>query len=365
MSTQQQGDLLWEPSEERLDRATMTRYMRWLEDERGLHFDDYDALWRWSTEELEDFWASLWEFFDVEASYDEVLRRRLDAGRQVVQRRRALLPRAHLPRQARRPRGDPPRLRAARRRGSGRGTSCARRPRASRAGLRAIGVERGDRVVAYMPNIPETIAAFFAVASLGAVWSSCSPDFGARSVVDRFAQIEPKVLLTVDGYRYGGKDHDRARADREGPGRDAVARAHRDARLPRCRRRRLGRRVPGDRRGAGVRPRPVRPPAVGPLLLGHDRAAEGDRALAGRDPARASQEAPPPPRRPGRRPPLLVHDDRLDDVELPGRRAAHRRVDRALRRQPGRAGHGRAVGPRRDDRDDDASARAPPTSRPA
>ena len=94
-------------------------------------------------------------------------------------------------------------------RGSGRGMSCARRPRAS-APACASGVERGDRVVAYMPNIPETIAAFHAVASLGAVWSSCSPDFGARSVIDRFAQIEPKVLLTVDGYRYGGKDFDRA-----------------------------------------------------------------------------------------------------------------------------------------------------------
>ena len=69
--------------------------------------------------------------------------------------------------------------------------------------------ERGDRVVAYLPNIPETAAAFYAVASLGAVWSSCSPDFGARSVVDRFAQIEPKVLFAVDGYRYGGKDFDR------------------------------------------------------------------------------------------------------------------------------------------------------------
>ena len=78
------------------------------------------------------------------------------------------------------------------------------------AGLKAMGIERGDRVVAYMPNIPETIAAFLATASLGAVWSSCSPDFGARCVVDRFAQIEPKVLLTVDGYRYGGKDHDRS-----------------------------------------------------------------------------------------------------------------------------------------------------------
>src|SRR5204862_4417916 len=79
-------------------------------------------------------------------------------------------------------------------------------------GLRALGVGRGDRVAAFMPNIPETIAAFLAVAGLGAIWSSCSPDFGARSVVDRFAQIEPKVLLAVDGYRYGGRDHDRGAA---------------------------------------------------------------------------------------------------------------------------------------------------------
>ncbi|NUT54748.1 MAG: acetoacetate--CoA ligase, partial [Thermoleophilia bacterium] len=78
------------------------------------------------------------------------------------------------------------------------------------AGLRALGVERGDRVAAYMPNIPEAIAAFLATASVGAVWSSCSPDFGARSVIDRFAQIEPKVFLAVDGYRYNGRDFDRA-----------------------------------------------------------------------------------------------------------------------------------------------------------
>src|SRR5204862_193775 len=77
------------------------------------------------------------------------------------------------------------------------------------AGLKKRGVEPGDRVVAYMPNIPEAAAAFLACASIGAIWSSCSPDFGKRSVVDRFAQIEPKVLLAVDGYRYGGKDFDR------------------------------------------------------------------------------------------------------------------------------------------------------------
>ena len=77
------------------------------------------------------------------------------------------------------------------------------------AGLRSLGVGPGDRVVAYLPNIEEAVAAFLACASIGAIWSSCSPDFGVRAVVDRFAQIEPKVLLAVDGYRYGGRDHDR------------------------------------------------------------------------------------------------------------------------------------------------------------
>ena len=114
MGTDKQGDLLWEPSEERIERATMTRYMGWLEDERGLEFDDYAALWEWSTDDLEAFWGSLWEFFDVQAEYDEVLPDRSMPGAHVVQRRRALLSRAHLPRPPGRPRGAPPRLRAAR-----------------------------------------------------------------------------------------------------------------------------------------------------------------------------------------------------------------------------------------------------------
>src|SRR5205807_6999293 len=77
-------------------------------------------------------------------------------------------------------------------------------------GLRSLGVQEGDRVVAYLPNIPETAAAFLACASIGAVWSPAAPEFGARSVIDRFAQVEPKVLLAIDGYRYGGKDFDRS-----------------------------------------------------------------------------------------------------------------------------------------------------------
>ena len=216
------------------------------------------------------------------------------------------------------------------------------------AGLRAQGVGRGDRVVAYMPNIPETAAAFLACASLGAVWSSCSPDFGARSVIDRFAQIEPKVLLAVRRYRYNGREFDRSR----GAGDD-----HRGAARAAAPRRSLGEEswdvADGERRGAGVRARAVRPPAVGPLLLRHDRPAEGDRAEPGRDPARAPEDAAPARRRAGRRPPLLVHHDRLDDVELHRLRAADRGDDPALRRLARVPGHGRAVGLRGAHADDD------------
>ena len=188
--------------------------------------------------------------------------------------------------------------------------------RAWRRGLRALGVERGDRVAAYMPNIPEAVAAFLATASIGAIWSSCSPDFGARSVIDRFAQIEPKVLLAVDGYRYNGRDFDR---------RETVERHRR-----RGRRRRSSRSATSTARGwpddpGGDARRSSRVPFDHPLWvlysLRHDRPAEGDRPGPGRDPARAPQEAPPARRRAGRRPRVLVHDDRLDDVELPRLRA--------------------------------------------
>jgi len=203
-----QGVLLWEPPRELIERATMTRYMRWLEAEKGLEFEDYDALWRWSTDDLEAFWASIWEFFGVAGDYERVL---ADAsmpgaewfrGAQVNYAEHAL-------------RGKPADrvaiLHASELRELDEWTWGELRQQVGRiaAGLRGLGVEPGDRVVAYMPNLPETIAALLAVASLGAVWSSTSPDFGARSVVDRFAQVEPKVLLAVDGYRYNGSDHDR------------------------------------------------------------------------------------------------------------------------------------------------------------
>ena len=197
------------------------------------------------------------------------------------------------------------------------------------AGLRGLGVERGDRVVAYMPNVPETLVAFLATASLGAIWSSCSPDFGASSVVDRFAQIEPKVMFCVDGYRYNGKDFDRtetvAGLQRQMPTLEhTVVVPYLDpapdlSRLDR--RHHLGRAAGGGRgRGASVRAGAVRPSALGPVLVWDHRPAEGDRAGPRRDPAGAPEEAPPPRRRAGGRPRLLVHDHRLDDVELPRRR---------------------------------------------
>ena len=204
------GELLWEPSTDIVERATMTRYMRWLADERGLAFDDYESLWEWSATEIEGFWASVWDFFEVEASApsSEVLPDRTMPGATWFPGAQLSYPQ-HIFRG--RSEADVAVLHASELRDLGEVTWGELREQVAQAaaGLRALGVERGDRVVAYMPNIPETLVAFLATASIGAVWSSCSPDFGAASVVDRFAQIEPKVLICVDGYRYNGRDFDR------------------------------------------------------------------------------------------------------------------------------------------------------------
>ena len=316
MATEQQGALLWEPDEERIERAAMTRYMRWLDEERGLRFDDYAALWEWSTTELEDFWASLWEYFDVQASYDEVLADRSMPGAKWFTGAELSYP-EHIfrdrPATAWRSATPPSCATPA----SGRGTSCAPRPRACAPACRPWASSAATASSPTCRTSPRRSPPSSRSPASARCGRAARPTSARARVVDRFAQIEPKVLLCVDGYRYGGKDYDRRELIEKRPGRDALARAHGDARLPRPGQERLGRGVPGDRRGARVRPRAVRPPAVGPLLVGHHRPAEGDRALAGRDPARAPQEAPPPPRRPGRRPPVLVHDDGLDDVELP------------------------------------------------
>jgi acetoacetyl-CoA synthetase len=202
--------IVWTPSRERVASATVTRYREWLNETRGLQLEGYHDLWQWSVDELDAFWASIWEYFEVEASepYERVLGRREMPGAEWFPGAWLSYPQ-HVFRG--RDASEVAIRHASELRPLGEWTWGELRARAGAvaAALRDAGVVAGDRVGAYLPNIPETVAAFLGCASIGATWSSCAPEFGVRSVVDRFAQIEPKVLLAVDGYRYGGKDFDR------------------------------------------------------------------------------------------------------------------------------------------------------------
>jgi acetoacetyl-CoA synthetase len=207
-----EGIQLWEPSKEFKENARISDYMRWLGVEKDLAFDDYNDLWEWSVTELEGFWASVWEYCGVEASepYEGVLAKREMPGTEWFPGAR-LNYAENILKNAEGRSDEPAIMHQSEVRSLDSVTWGELRDMTAALadGLRAMGVERGDRVAAYLPNIPEAVVGLLACASLGAVWSSCSPDFGAGSVVDRMKQIEPKVLLTVDGYRYGGKEYDR------------------------------------------------------------------------------------------------------------------------------------------------------------
>jgi acetoacetyl-CoA synthetase len=203
-----EGQLLWEPGEDVLRESKMARFMR------ACGFSDYHELWRWSVEDLDGFWRSIWTEYEVgpepdrvladstmpdaewfpgvELNYAEYVLSKARPGAAAIIHATESSPLAEVG-------WDELRDAVAR---------CA-------AGLRRLGVGKGDRVAAYMPNVPETVIAFLATASIGAVWSSCAPEFGAPTVIDRFAQIEPKVLIATEGYRYGGKDFDRRPRVRE------------------------------------------------------------------------------------------------------------------------------------------------------
>ena len=181
--------VLWKPTAERIERATLTRYREWLERERGLRFDDYAALWQWSTSELDAFWETVVEYFGIEFSTqpEAVLGRREMPGAQWFPGARL----SFAEQVFRGKRDEEIAIRhASELRELDAWTWGELRVQTARiaSGLRALGVTEGDRVVAYMPNIPETVAAFLACASIGATWSSAAPEFGARSVIDRFAQ---------------------------------------------------------------------------------------------------------------------------------------------------------------------------------
>ncbi len=224
MTETAEGTPLWVPSEELKENARVSDYLGWLKAEKDLSFTDYNELWEWSVTDLEGFWASIWEYCGIEASkpYERVLGERGMPGAEWFPGAE-LNYAEHVLRHAADRREEPAILHQSEARPLGEVSwgELQERTAALAAGLRELGVGRGDRVAAYLPNVPEAVIALLACASIGAVWSSCSPDFGAGSVVDRMEQIEPKVLIAVDGYRYGGKDYDRievvARLQREIP----------------------------------------------------------------------------------------------------------------------------------------------------
>ena len=206
------GTVLWEPDEQAVHDARVTRFMRWLAG-RGHQFGGYQDLWRWSVTQPGAFWAAVWDYFEVlgHRGQDPVLAGevmpdvRWFGGTTLNYARNAL----------RTAWTDPDRTAIifdSERAVAGRLSYAQLSQQVARVarGLRALGVRRGDRVAALLPNVPEAVIGLLASASIGAIWSSCSPDFGARSVIDRFAQIEPTVLIAGDGYWYGGKQFSRA-----------------------------------------------------------------------------------------------------------------------------------------------------------
>ena len=198
-------EVLWTPPVDARRSTRLGTFIDLCERRTGRDFPDYEALWAWSVSTgLEDFWAAIWEYFDIasDGAVEQVLDRRVMPGarwfpgartnfaehclRHLDESRPAIIARSQ-----------------SRDRVEMSGADLIEAVRRARAALVALGVGPGDRVAAYLPNIPETIVAFLAVSSLGGVWTSCAPEFGVRAVLDRFSQVEPTVLLAVDGYRYG------------------------------------------------------------------------------------------------------------------------------------------------------------------
>ncbi|GAB4249820.1 MAG: acetoacetate--CoA ligase [Saprospiraceae bacterium] len=212
--------VLWEPTESFRQNSHLSKYIKWLSEKHGKDFENYEALYQWSVNELEEFWQSTWDYFEViahkpytavlesaampgarwfsgsELNYAEHIFRMRDDTRPAI----IFASERHEPIEI----GWP---------------ELSSQVASMAAFLKSQGVKKGDRVAAFLPNMPEATYAFLATASIGAIWSSCSPDFGVNSVVDRFAQIEPKVLFAVDGYSYNGKHFDKMAAVEEMTGR--------------------------------------------------------------------------------------------------------------------------------------------------
>lgn len=201
-----EGSILWNPSQSIKDKSNLTRYLHWVEEDRNLKFNTYDELLNWSINNVEDFWESIWKFFQIKAHkpYSQVLQdgnmpnvewflgAELNYAEHALKRRDD-----HVAIVAHSDTRPPEHITY---------NQLFNQVASLSNGLRELGVQKGDRIAAYVPNIPEAVIGLLACASIGAIWSSCSPEFGISSVTDRFQQIKPKILLAVDGYKYGGKN---------------------------------------------------------------------------------------------------------------------------------------------------------------
>ncbi len=208
--------LLWQPDQTFIENSNLQKYLNWLADNYGYHFLTYHDVWQWSVENIEEFWESIWKFFDIisYSPYKKVLSSYEMPGAKWFEGS-TLNYAEHIFRSKNE---DHPAILFQSERQSLKEISweeLQNQVASMAAFLKSIGIQKGDRVVAFLPNIPEATIAFLAACSIGAIWSSCSPDFGVNSVVDRFEQIKPKVLFAVDGYQYNGKPFDKTQEVRE------------------------------------------------------------------------------------------------------------------------------------------------------
>ena len=205
------SETIWRPGADRIERAHVTRYADWLHETRGLDLDDYTAMWQWSVDDIESFWQSIWDFFEIQSERpaSAVLADTSMPGAQWF-------PGATVNYAAQVFRNSTPDRPAIVFQDEASeliniGWAELERDVANIASqLRSVGIEPGDRVVAYLPNRPEAVKAFLACASIGAIWSICAPDLGVQGVLDRFQQIRPKVLIASTGYYYSNKFYDRS-----------------------------------------------------------------------------------------------------------------------------------------------------------
>jgi len=206
---EQKRKILWEPAPSFKLNSNLSQYMDWLGEEKNLDFSNYQELWKWSVDHIPDFWESLIQYFNlsIEGNYTHIVAGEMPNCKWLEGSRVNYA--EHLFRKSK---DDREAIIFYNEEGQQSGLTwneLEAKAAAFRSYLISLGVKKGDRVVAYLPNIPESVIAFIGTTSLGAIWSSCSPDFGVSSVIDRFQQIEPKVLITADGYQYNGKHYDR------------------------------------------------------------------------------------------------------------------------------------------------------------